>query len=139
MEGLRSSGDIRIELRLPTAIEHRRLAVSVGWEHAFHWPSLPESLQRSLFGVVALDGDEVVGMGRLVGDGVMYFSIQDVAVAPEYQRLGIGQRILDALLQHVGEHAPAFVSLFATDEGREWYERNGFSPGDMTGMFRMVT
>ncbi len=128
----------RIERRLPTPEEHRRLATSVGWEHAFHWPSLPKSLDRSLFGVVAMDGDEVVGMGRIVGDGVMYFYIQDVAVAPSHQRLGIGQHILDALLEHIQDRAPAFVGLFATGEGREWYERNDFSPGDMTGMFRVV-
>lgn len=129
---------VKIERRLPTPEEHRRLAVSVGWEHAFNWANLPASLERSLFGVVAVDSDEVVGMGRLVGDGVMYFYIQDVAVAPSHQRLGIGQQILDALLEHVREHTPAFVGLFATGEGREWYGRNGFDAGDMTGMFRVV-
>ena len=130
---------VRIERRLPTADEHRRLAISVGWEHAFNWTVIPESLERSLFGVVALAGDRAVGMGRIVGDGVMYFYIQDVVVAPSHQRLGIGQQILDALMQYIRPHAPAFVGLFATGEGREWYERNGFSPGDMTGMFQVVT
>ncbi len=129
---------VRIERRMPTADEHRRLATSVGWEHAFNWAVLPESLERSLFGVVALDGDEVVGMGRLVGDGVMYFYIQDVVVAPTHQRLRIGQRILDALLEHARAHAPAFVGLFATEDARVLYERNGLSTGDMTGMFRVV-
>ena len=129
---------VRIERRLPTPEEHRRLAISVGWENDFHWPSLSASLDRSLFGVVALDGDEVVGMGRLVGDGEMYFYIQDVAVEPSHQHLGIGQQILDALVDHVREHAPAFVGLFATNVARAWYERNGFTAHDMTGLFRVV-
>lgn len=128
--------DIRIEHRLPTPEEHRRIALSVGWEHGFNWPAL----LALLAGIVALDGDTVVGMGRLVGDGQMYFYIQDVAVVPDYQGHGIGQRIVDALLQHIRKHepGPSFVGLFATDAALPLYERNGFSRGDMTGMFRIV-
>jgi ribosomal protein S18 acetylase RimI-like enzyme len=110
----------------------------VGWEHAFNWAVLRESLEGSLFGVVALDGDQVIGMGRLVGDGAMYFYIQDVTVHPDYQRRGIGQQILDALLEHTRQYAPAFVGLFATDDAREWYARNGLSSGDLTGMSCVV-
>jgi len=132
--------DIRIEHRLPTPEEHRRIALSVGWEHSFNWPALPASLDASLGGVVALVGETAIAMGRLVGDGAMYFYIQDVAVVPDYQGLGIGQQIVDALLQHIREHAPGpvFVGLFATDAAMPLYERNGFSRGDMTGMFRIV-
>lgn len=132
--------DIRIQHRLPTPDEHRRLAESVGWSNAFHWPSMPRSLDASLFGVVALDGDIAIGMGRIVGDGVLYFYIQDVAVEPTYQGRGIGQRILEALLDWIRATAPAhaFVGLFATDAALPLYERNGFSRGDMTGMFRVL-
>jgi ribosomal protein S18 acetylase RimI-like enzyme len=132
--------EICLEPRLPTAEEHHHLAVRVGWEHGFNWPALPASLKASLASVVAVDGDRVVGMGRLVGDGVMYFYIQDVAVDPDYRRRGIGQVIVEALLQHICDTAPgnAFVGLFATDDALPLYERNGFTRGDMTGMFRMV-
>lgn len=132
--------EARLEHRLPTPEEHRHLALRVGWEHGFHWPALAASLQSSLAGVVALDGNEVVGMGRLVGDGEMYFYIQDVAVDPAYQGRGIGQKIVEALLHYVREtsQGPVFVGLFATDAALPLYERNGFSRGDMTGMFRLV-
>jgi GNAT superfamily N-acetyltransferase len=52
-------------------------------------------------------GDRAVGMGRLVGDGVMYFYVQDLAVEPGYQGRGVGQAILDALLGWVRQVAPA--------------------------------
>jgi hypothetical protein len=58
--------------RLPTPTEHRRLAEAVGWAAAFDWDTMPASLDGSLAGVVALDGDRVIGMGRLVGDGANY-------------------------------------------------------------------
>ena len=134
------TSDIRIEPRVPTSEEHRRLAERVGWAHAFHWPSVPASLDGSLFGVVAMAGDEPVGMGRLVGDGAHFFYVQDVAVDPDWQGRGIGQRMVDALLAHIREvcTGPVFVGLFASGEAIRLYERNGFTTGDMTGMFRLV-
>lgn len=130
--------DVRFENRLPTPEEHQRLAESVGWGAAFHWPSLSRSLDNSWCGVVALAGDDVVAMGRLVGDGAMYYYIQDVAVLPSYQGQGIGQRIVDELLAYVQERAPAFVGLFATGDAIRLYERKGFDRGDLTGMFQVI-
>lgn len=129
-----------IERRVPTPEEHRRLAEAVGWTHGFHWPSVPSSLERSLFGVVAMAGGEAVAMGRVVGDGALYFYIQDVAVDPDWQGQGIGRRIVEALLEHIRDIAsgPAFVGLFATDDAIRLYESHGFTKGDMTGMFRVI-
>lgn len=132
---------IRIEHRRPTPAEHRHLAERVGWGHAFNWDALPASLDASLFGVMAFAGDKPVGMGRIVGDGAMYAYIQDVAVDPDYQGQGIGQRIVAALLDHIRASAsgPVFVGLFATDAALPLYERHGFTRGDMTGMFQVIT
>lgn len=132
--------EVLLERRLPTPEEHRLLAEAVGWAHAFDWNVAPLSLLHSLFGVVALDGDRAVGMGRLVGDGVLYFYVQDVAVDPAYQGRGIGQMIVEALLAHIRDTAitPVFVGLFASADAIHLYHRNGFTEGDITGMFRLV-
>lgn len=126
--------------RLPTPEEHRRLAEAVGWSAAFDWETVPASLQGSLAGVVAVQDGDVVGMGRLVGDGAMYFYVQDLVVLPEFQGAGIGKAIVAALLGQVAAMAPAtaFVGLFATDAAMPLYERAGFARGDLTGMFRLV-
>lgn len=126
--------------RLPTPQEHRRLAEAVGWDLAFDWPSMPVSLAASLSGVVADDAGEVVGMGRLVGDGVMYFYVQDVAVLPEHQGRGIGAALVDRLLEQVRRQAPAraFVGLFSTAPALELYTSRGFTAGDLAGMFRVL-
>jgi GNAT superfamily N-acetyltransferase len=91
-------------------------------------------------GVVAVAGERVVGMGRLVGDGVKYFYVQDVAVIPEYQGQGVGKAIIDQLLLHVAQTAPstAFVELFSTENATKVYASRGFTAGDMAGMFRLV-
>ncbi len=139
METKRTAG-WRLEHRVATPAEHRRLAEVVGWRDGFDWTSLPASLDASLFGVVGLAGDEVVGMGRLVGDGVKYFYVQDVAVDPAWQGRGIGQAIVETLLAWIGETAPstAFVGLFSTDEAMPLYRRNGFGTEGLTGMARLV-
>jgi ribosomal protein S18 acetylase RimI-like enzyme len=129
---------IRIVERLPTAEEHRRIAEAVGWGHAFDLDRLPDSLERSLCGVVMLDGETVVGMGRVVGDGVMYFYIQDVAVLPAYQRRGLGALVLQALLAWITPLAPSFVGLFATPDGMSLYQNAGFQVGDMVGLFQVL-
>jgi ribosomal protein S18 acetylase RimI-like enzyme len=98
------------------------------------------SLAGSLTGVVAIKGSQVIGMGRLIGDGVKYFYVQDVAVLPAYQGYKIGSAMLDRLLDYVARTAPAtaFVGLFATDSAVNLYQRHGFTSGDMAGMFRLV-
>jgi ribosomal protein S18 acetylase RimI-like enzyme len=129
-----------LEDRMPTPAEHRRIAQTVGWGETFDWASHPASLAGSTLGVVAVADAVTVGMGRVVGDGVMYFYIQDVAVDPEYQGRGIGRAILDRLLDLIADRAPApaFVALFATPAGEPLYRGAGFTPGDMTGLFQIV-
>jgi ribosomal protein S18 acetylase RimI-like enzyme len=138
VDDITMSAPIRIEHRLPTPEEHRRLAEAVGWGHAFVWARLPQSLEGSLWGVVALAEDEVVGMGRVVGDGVMYFYIQDVAVLPSHQGQGVGNAVMRALLDRIEPLAPAFVGLFATDAAMPLYQRLGFTGGDMRGLFQVI-
>lgn len=127
--------------RVPSPAEHRTLAESVGWAHAFAWEAMPASLAASPAGVVVLHDGEPVGMGRVVGDGAYYFYVQDVAVHPDHQGRGIGDEILARLVRRVDELAPpkGFAGLFAAGTSTAFYERHGFAvhPG-MTGMFRVV-
>ena len=91
--------------------------------------------------VVATDG-EIVGMGRLLGDGGWYFHVVDMAVLPDHQRRGLGDAILGALLARIREVAPpgAWVNLLADPPGRRLYARHGFAetaPGSV-GMAQIL-
>lgn len=132
--------NIIIEDRIASSSEHREIAEAVGWADSFDWRTLPLSLAGSLSGVVAVSGGHVVGMGRLVGDGVKYFYVQDVAVLPEWQGQGVGKAIIDRLVLHVARAAPstAFVGLFSTEQAAAVYASRAFAAGDMAGMFRLV-
>jgi ribosomal protein S18 acetylase RimI-like enzyme len=127
--------------RLPTFDEYRDLCTSVNWQHAINFDAAPCSLENSLYGVVVLLDQVAVGMGRLVGDGVMYFYVQDVAIHPQHQRQGIGRQIMSALLDFIQRtaHGPVFVGLFSTAEAQRLYEAFGFDARrDLTGMFQVV-
>lgn len=52
-------------------------------------PQAEAALRTGLFRVTAFCEGKAVEMGRLVGDGSMYWYIQDMAVLPEYQGRGI--------------------------------------------------
>ncbi len=88
------------------------------------------ALKNDLLDVVAVIDNRVVGMGRLVGDGVMYWYLQEIVVLPEYQGKGIGTAIVNYLLDYVREHTEkgTFTSVGLTAaEGKEtFYERFGF-------------
>ena len=89
-----------------------------------------KALQNSLFDVTAVAGGKVIGMGRLVGDGAMYWYLQEIIVLPKYQNKGIGTAIVNRLLDYVSDHTQAgdFTSVGLTAaEGKEgFYERFGF-------------
>jgi GNAT superfamily N-acetyltransferase len=80
-------------------------------------------------------------MGRIVGDGAIYFYVQDVIVRPAHQGRGIGRCIVNCLMDWIHDNAPprAFVGLFAA-EGRDgFYAHYGFMRHPaLTGMFYVV-
>lgn len=59
-----------------------------------------ESLNQSLFGVTVQYQGKVVGMGRVIGDGRIFFYIQDIAVLPEHQNKGIGKLIMETIQEY---------------------------------------
>ena len=87
-------------------------------------------LPNTLYAVCVRDGERLVAMGRVVGDGGLNYEIVDMAVDPDFQRQGIGYRIMDMLMGFVRDTAPpnAYVSLIADDDAPKLYEKFGFTP-----------
>lgn len=73
-----------------TAEDFIRLKVAAGFiERPLQ--QVEKALKNGLFNVSAICDGKVVGMGRLVGDGAMYWYLQEIIVQPEYQGRGIGK------------------------------------------------
>ncbi len=56
------------------------------------------ALKNSLYDIIAVD-NRVIGMGRLLGDG-LYYIIVDIVAAPEYQGKGIGSELIKRILDY---------------------------------------
>lgn len=127
--------------RIPTIEEYKNLCTAVGWEDYMNFDVAEESVKNSLFGVVIQYKDEIVGMGRVVGDGKIYFYIQDVAVNPDHQSKGIGSLVMAEITGYLKENAPkkSFVGLFASAGKEPFYTKYGFNNHEgMTGMFGVI-
>ena len=135
--------NFQIENKIPTLEEYKYLCKSVGWEDFMNFEVAETSLRNSIHCITVMVNEQIVGMGRIVGDGAIYFYIQDIVVHPDYQKHGIGKEIMKTLVKYLNTHAPdkAFVGLFASQGKGPFYEKynfKDFSP-NMTGMFTVIT
>lgn len=115
----------------PTAAEYIALRCKVGW-NSVELNTAQNSLNSSLFNAtVRLDG-KLIGMARVVGDGFMYFYIQDVIVDPAHQSQGIGHMLMakvEAYLANACQHG-ATIGLLAAKGKEPFYRRYGFIERD---------
>ena len=85
-------------------------------------------LRGTLYGVHIRLKEQVIGMGRIIGDGGCFFQIVDVAVHPAHQGRGLGKRIMQLLMDYIQAHVPAtaHITLLADGEAFRLYEQFGF-------------
>ena len=111
---------------------------AVGWTNYTHQPEmLEQALSHSLVIYLALDGDAVVGLIRLVGDGFSSVFVQDLIVLPSYQRQGIGSALMKQALEDFKEAYQVQLATEQTEKNVRFYRSIGFetlSTYDCTGM-----
>ena len=71
--------------------------------------------------ITAYDGETLVGCLRILTDGYFFGTITEMLVLPEYQRQGIGSR----LLQLARENTPTMLYFGAQPTAEQFYEKNG--------------
>ena len=111
---------------------------AVGWTNYTNQPQmLAQALTHSLATYLARDGEEVVGLVRLIGDGFSSVFVQDLIVLPTYQRQGIGSTLMK---QALADYKDAYQIQLATEESEKtlgFYRSLGFetlSSFQCTGM-----
>ena len=111
---------------------------AVGWTNYTHQPEmLEQALSHSLVIYVALDGDAVVGLIRLVGDGFSSVFVQDLIVLPSYQRQGIGRSLMKEALEDYKDAYQVQLVTEQTEKNVGFYRSIGFetlSTYDCIGM-----
>ena len=96
-------------------------------------------LAHTTFLTVARDGENIVGMGRVMFDYGYTAYIGDVIVYPTYQRQGIGSNIVNSLLDKTLQAAcegDRIMFILGAAQGKEmFYEKFGFNkrPNEQSG------
>ena len=111
---------------------------AVGWTNYTNQPQmLEQSLAHSLATYLARDGEEIVGVVRLVGDGFSSVFVQDLIVLPSYQRQGIGSNLMKEALADYKDAYQIQLATEQTEKNLGFYRSLGFetlSTYDCTGM-----
>lgn len=119
--------------QLPSQAELVELYTSVGWAtYTRDAERLYSAVNRSLRVVCAREEGRLVGLARVVGDGLTIVYLQDILVPPSHQRRGVGRRLMEAVL---GPFADVRQQVLITDDEpgqRSFYESMGFTEiGDL--------
>lgn len=122
-----------------TLEEYLTLRKLVGWKELTKQQACT-ALANCLYKIKAVDeAGNVVGMGRVVGDGAVICYIQDLIVVPQVQAQGIGSMMIEKLKAYVDglrEDGSTMMLGLMCAKGREtFYERHGFisRPTDALG------
>lgn len=105
--------------------DYCKLRESVEWL-LFSKEQTQKALDNSLYTVIAVDDNQIIGMGRLMGDG-MYYMIADIVVQPNYQKQGIGNKIVNMIIEYVDKATPiggrSSIQLIAEKGKETFYEK----------------
>ena len=132
--------EFRLVRRLPTVVEMKAFHAAVGWDNVDD-AATAIALRNTLFGCVVLHSNKTIGCGRVIGDGGLYFYIQDIVVLPEYQGRGVGKMIMNEVMDFIAQTARpnAFIGLMSAKDKAGFYVKFGFTerPPGRPGMFRV--
>ncbi|MBU3104977.1 GNAT family N-acetyltransferase [Clostridium gasigenes] len=82
-----------------------------------------KAFENSYSTVFIYDGNELIGFGRSISDGVYQAAIYDVAVLPSYQGSGIGRIIINNILESIPQ---CNTILYASPGKESFYNKLNF-------------
>ena len=133
--------EIKVEKELP-GDQLLALYESVGW-HAYtrgHRRSeLQQAVGNSTYVVSAWSDDRLIGLARGLSDDSAIFVLQDILVHPDFQRMGIGRKLIWNCLDRF-KHVRSRI-LLTDDEEKQlrFYESVGFKNAKDLTQFEINT
>ena len=98
--------------------DYRKLRESVEWL-PYSKEQTQKALDNSLYTIIAVDDDQTIGMG-----------IADIVVHPNHQRQGVGNKIVNMIIEYVEKATPiggrSSIQLIAVKGKEAFYEKMGF-------------
>jgi predicted GNAT family N-acyltransferase len=99
-------------------------------EHSIPFESIfdPQEAQDLHLAIIANWDDRLLAYGRLGQNHDQVFQIYQMVVLPDYQGLGLGRRLLQALITAAIDCGAHSVILNARVTKMPFYQKNGFKP-----------
>ena len=94
------------------------------WPGNYDMAKTSAALSRTI-NITAYDGGTLARCLRILSDGYFFGTITELLVLPDYQKQGIGSK----LLQLARENTPIMLYFGAQPNAEQFYEKNGCSKG----------
>ncbi|MDY0395625.1 GNAT family N-acetyltransferase [Virgibacillus halophilus] len=91
---------------------------------------LQQAIEQSLEVISAWSGEELIGLIRVVGDGLTIIYIQDILVLHACQNQGIATQLMQQVLQKYKNVRQKSSIDRRCPDVRHFYEKNGFQSCD---------
>ncbi|MBZ6527810.1 GNAT family N-acetyltransferase [Aerococcaceae bacterium DSM 111021] len=118
-----------IEYNRNQSITHEALLnlyESVGWSaYTKDNTDLTSLLKGARHYLAAWDDDRLIGLIRVVGDGVYIAYIQDILVHPDYHRQGIGRQLMEQMLNEISYAKQIILTTEDTPKTKAFYQTMG--------------
>lgn len=98
------------------------------------------ALENSLFITSIYDGDKLIAMARVVGDGAISLVVTDVMVDSSYQKNGLGKILMNEVSNYLDENydEDSYIILLANTPCDKFYEKFNFKEfPNKKGMLRV--
>ena len=128
--------------RIPQVDEYNALRVNSGKGHKLADEMAYKALHGSLYVVSVYDDDnKLIGLGRVIGDGSVTFTVTDIMVDKQYQLHGVGDCIMDHIEEYLDSvtDEDSFIMLIARIPSDHLYMKHRFEylqEGYRVGMLR---
>ena len=116
---------LKFEAKVPSPLEFCEMREKAGLSPK-SLKAATIALPNSLYAISVRNGDVLIAMGRVVGDGACNFEIVDVAVDPDYQGQGLGRKIMEHIENYLSSVVldGSYVSMIADEP--VFYEKLGY-------------
>jgi GNAT superfamily N-acetyltransferase len=94
------------------------------WPRDYNEEKVKLALSKTI-NITAWDNNWLVGCVRILTDEVFFGTITEILVHPNYQKKGIGSKLLEL----VKENTPTKLYFGAQDEAVQFYEKYGLEKG----------
>ena len=102
---------------------------SVGWTNYTSCPEMLENAYKNSLCILgAFEKEKLVGVVRVVGDGISIVFVQDILVLPEYQRQGVGSALMRAILEKYASAYQVELLTDSTEKSKAFYSSVGLAP-----------